>query len=94
MNRERRVIVSHRGVEDAEKNMCDLCTEEEMAGCQDCGCLICFDVDSGDDVIRRAYVTAAGDLVCDKCGRERDRAEEELDDNYLPITDNGEPLNP
>lgn len=61
--------------------MCELCEEEGMR-CQQCGCLICFDIESGDDVIRRAYVTAAGDLFCDRCGREMDRLEEQEEDYY------------
>ena len=31
----------------------------------------------GDDVIRPAYVTASGDLFCDRCGSRYDREEEE-----------------
>lgn len=63
--------------------MCDLCNEFDgadlMQSCQDCGCLICFDVENGDDVLRSAYVTASGDLFCDRCGREIDRLEQEGD---------------
>jgi len=52
-----------------------------MESCQDCGILICFDVQSGDDVVRKAYVTASGDLYCDHCGRRHDRDEElEIED--------------
>ena len=64
--------------------MCQLCDENpngEYESCQDCGCLICFDEESGDDVIRPAYVTAGGDLFCDRCGRKHDQAEEDAADD-------------
>ena len=66
--------------------MCKLCEENEtgeMASCQDCGLLICFDCPpaSGDDVVRAAYITASGDVFCDRCGSRHDRAEEEADDS-------------
>ena len=52
-----------------------------MESCQNCGALICFDVESGDDVMRKAYVTASGDLYCVDCGRRHDRDEErEIED--------------
>lgn len=59
--------------------MCWLCEEEKdgVAGCQDCGRIICFDVESGDDVIRSAYITESGDLFCDLCGPQYDQADEE-----------------
>lgn len=63
--------------------MCDMCKANggEMIGCQDCGALICFDVEEvGDDHIRGAYVTTCGDVKCAPCGmrddREREQAEE------------------
>ena len=68
--------------------MCYLCKNNDLGdgfggdfeSCQNCGRLICFDVDSGDDVIRPAYVTSSGDLFCDPCGRKHDEPEEaELD---------------
>jgi len=56
--------------------MCELCDEYgEMQACEECGRLICFDVDKGDDIIRPAYTTAAGDLFCDICGKAADLAE-------------------
>jgi len=51
-----------------------------MQSCQDCGCLICFDVESGDDIIGPAYVTSSGDLYCRRCGSAHDRTEEEEED--------------
>jgi hypothetical protein len=58
--------------------MCKLCDEsEEMQSCPDCGKLICFDCNGGDDIIRPAYVTESADLYCDRCGREHDAAEDE-----------------
>jgi hypothetical protein len=60
--------------------MCKLCDESPDGGyeyCQDCGCLICFDVIDSDDVIRPAYVTSSGDLFCDRCGSACDAAEDE-----------------
>jgi hypothetical protein len=59
--------------------MCQLCDNNhgELDSCQDCGCLICFDIESGDDVIRPAYVTASGDLFCDLHGRRHDQAAEQ-----------------
>ena len=64
--------------------MCkELCDEhDEMQSCPDCGKLICFDTETGDDVIRPAYVTASGDLYCDRCGAEHDRAEEKEYDEF------------
>jgi len=62
--------------------MCSLCEENngEMLSCQDCGRLICFDVEAnqGDDIIRSAYVTSSGDLFCDFCGRRYDEAEQQM----------------
>ncbi len=63
--------------------MCDLCDESEdgsMQSCQDCGVLICFDVESDDDVVQRAYVTQSGDLFCHHCGVQHDINEEANDD--------------
>ncbi len=57
------------------KELCD--ADGEMQSCQDCGRLICFDVNAGDDIIRPAWVTSSGDLFCDRCGSVHDRAEEE-----------------
>ena len=66
--------------------MCDLCNAKtgECSSCQDCGCLICWDVKPGqeDDVMRRPYVTISGDLFCSQCGPpydERGEAQEERD---------------
>lgn len=60
--------------------MCDeVCTEAGYGSCQDCGRLICFDVEQDDDILAAAYVTAAGDLFCRPCGREMDEAEEALE---------------
>jgi len=60
-----------------------MCKQLEKSGhdnlyesCQDCGVSVCFDVESGDDVITRAYVTASGDLFCYRCGRKHDEAED------------------
>ena len=58
--------------------MCELCNEEGPTGCQNCGRLICFDIEKGDDVIRPAFVTSSGDLYCDECGREMEREEEKM----------------
>ena len=57
------------------KELCE--SDEGSTSCQCCGCLICWDVEQGDDVLRRAYATASADLYCDRCGRDMDRAEEE-----------------
>jgi len=61
--------------------MCWVCEENdgEMAYCQDCGCMICFDVKGGDDVISPAGVTASGDLYCRYHAMEHD-LEEYLDE--------------
>jgi len=58
--------------------MCDMCDENggDFESCQDCGKLICFDVEVGDDVLRPAYVTSSGDLFCDRCGSRYDAEEE------------------
>ncbi len=61
--------------------MCDMCDENdgELQSCQDCGCLICFDHDSGDGIIRRAYVTSSGDLFCRSCGRQYDEEDDDME---------------
>ena len=62
------------------KELCD--SEDGPQSCQDCGAQICFDTKHGDDIFRPAYVTASGDLYCDRCGGEMDRAEERDDEYY------------
>lgn len=72
--------------------MCDLCEEREdgtMESCQDCGRLICFDVESHDDTIAPAYVTSAGDLYCRPCGLAIDQAERESEEDCVDPTDYG-----
>jgi len=68
--------------------MCKLCDESEMGYvcCSDCGRMVCFDVQSGDDIIRPAYVTTGGDLKCDLCGPDYDREDEDdiFDPSYHP----------
>lgn len=61
------------------QELCDTSTDGSMASCPDCGRLICWDVECGDDVIQRAYVTASCDLYCEICGSAHDRAEEDED---------------
>jgi hypothetical protein len=59
--------------------MCQLCEESEdgsMQSCQDCGILICFDVETADDVVAPAGVTGAGDLYCIRHASAHDAAEE------------------
>ncbi len=65
--------------------MCQLCEENngEMIACQDCGCSICFDVTSSDDVIRRAYITESGDVFCSLCGLANDREQAVLDSEEI-----------
>lgn len=62
--------------------MCDLCDENggEYTSCQDCGRLICFDVEAADDIVRRAYFTQSGDLFCSHCGSQYDAEQEEPND--------------
>jgi hypothetical protein len=64
--------------------MCkELCEDfDEVQACQDCGRMICFDCQNGDDVMRPAFVTSSGDLYCDRCGSQHERADEEWDDCY------------
>jgi hypothetical protein len=60
--------------------VCQLCDQNngEMESCQDCGRLICFDSEPDSvDVLDCAYVTASGDLYCQRCGSKCDAAEEE-----------------
>ena len=52
------------------ERLCEQSETGEMVACQGCGCLICFDVENGDDIIRSAYITEDGDLFCDWCGQE------------------------
>ncbi len=64
--------------------MCDLCEKNgcEPESCQDCGTLICFDIEPGrgDDVMDRAYVTFSGDLFCRRCGKRYDEEEEKMNE--------------
>jgi hypothetical protein len=47
--------------------------------CQDCGCMLDFDMKGpGDDIVQPGYVTASGDVFCSRCGREYDEEEERL----------------
>ncbi len=64
--------------------MCELCEEAETrgdflctTGCQNCGVSICYDIEVGDDIQRRACVTSSGDLYCDLCAARYDVEEEE-----------------
>ena len=61
--------------------MCQLCEDNngDYQSCVDCSRLICFDEQSEDDVVARAYVTESGDLYCTKCGKEHDHAADEDD---------------
>lgn len=78
--------------------MCELCDKSDdgsMESCQDCGRLICWDVETGDDTIRPAYAAASADLYCDRCGSAHDRAEEgamaeEWDGSYADDYDCGD----
>lgn len=65
--------------------MCYMCEENngEMESCQECGIMICFDVEVEDDVIAPAGVTASGDLFCRRHAAQYDREEEEQDDEYM-----------
>jgi hypothetical protein len=46
--------------------MCFMCEENngEPIGCQDCGVMICLDIEEGDDVLQPAGVTSSGDVYC------------------------------
>jgi hypothetical protein len=73
--------------------MCQLCTENEHGNyehCDDCGVLICFDADAGDDTLRPAYITNGADLLCDRCGRAADAVE--ADDAGAGFAAGDEPL--
>jgi hypothetical protein len=55
--------------------------------CQDCGCMLDWEMKgSGDDIIRPGYVTASGDVYCSRCGREYDEEEDRQaeEDYYEP----------
>jgi hypothetical protein len=56
--------------------------------CQDCDCMLDWDMKGlGDDIVRPGYVTASGDVFCSRCGREYDEEEERLaeeDVDYWP----------
>lgn len=58
--------------------MCDLCEKwaPDLPYCVDCGRLVCFDVEIGDDVLGRACVTEGGDLRCSVCGPRYDEVDE------------------
>jgi hypothetical protein len=65
--------------------MCNLCDENdgEMESCQDCGRLICFDLEHNDDICSRAYVTASGDVFCSWCGKRYDEIDERVLDDEI-----------
>jgi len=58
--------------------MCKLCDydRDEMANCQFCGKLVCYDVRTEDDIASPACATTQGDLACLSCAREAQEAEE------------------
>jgi hypothetical protein len=55
--------------------MCDWCEAKQPTACQDCGCLICKDIEfgDGDDYMRPLFVTTYGDVYCEPCGRRNQR---------------------
>ena len=56
----------------------------EDSSCQQCGCLLdphCK-FGGGDDIVRAPYVTASGDLYCDRCGSAHNSAEESYEDDW------------
>lgn len=56
--------------------------------CQNCGRIICFDVENGDDIVRAAAVTSSGDLYCDQHAAMYDREIEVIEaDEYFPDFD-------
>lgn len=62
--------------------------DDEIEYCQDCGCMLDENLKcEGDDIVRRPYVTASGDVYCSRCGREYDEEEERQNDEeacYYP----------
>ena len=71
------LTVFYSNVVTFEVIMCDWCEQEIQTGCQDCGRMICKDMERGDDIISPPYVTASGDLFCFRCGPDYDRDDEE-----------------
>lgn len=67
--------------------------DDEPDYCQDCGCMLDWEMKGpGDDIVRPGYVTASGDVFCSRCGREYDEEEErsyeeDADDYYEPPED-------
>lgn len=63
--------------------MCWLCekygdTDNRYASCEHCGDLVCFDVKGvGDDLVKPAYMSDSGQLLCKSCGRRFEEAEAE-----------------
>ena len=69
--------------------MCEMCREPGgMASCPNCGKLVCWDIEQGDDVIGPAAATMSGDFMCLDCAirhdREAERQYEEWDDHWEP----------
>ena len=66
------------------RDMEDDVEDEDMPDyCQDCGCMLDWEMKgSGDDIIRPGYVTASGDVFCSRCGREYDEEEERQNEDY------------
>ena len=72
-------------------SMCQWCEENdgERLGCQDCGKMICWDVEpgKGDDILDRPFVTSRGDVYCTSCGMAMEEAEQKLmeeEASYFP----------
>lgn len=72
--------------------LCDQSETGEMQSCQDCGRLICFDVEHGDDIEAPAYVTSSGDLYCDRCGAAIDQLDESIHEGIDDWGDDFQPL--
>jgi hypothetical protein len=65
--------------------MCWLCEEQRGAACELCGCLVCFEVTVGDDVVRPARITDDGEIVCRDCAQELDDDVNEDEELYIRL---------
>jgi hypothetical protein len=66
----------------------------EDQSCPECGCMLLVGEGCGDDICRPAYVTASGDLMCNRCGRRHDEAGEQQNDGDSDFFDPYERLGP
>jgi hypothetical protein len=66
--------------------MCDLCKERENdipLTCMQCGSEICLDLQEDGPLLRRGFLTKAGDIFCYRCYRCADANGRDVDDAFV-----------